>query len=101
MIQEEKPAVKFSTDDMILMRLGDLKEGQRDLNQRMDRLEMRMDRLEMRFEKLDERIEANRKELNERIDRLASKMDSSSNHGQIATITTIGIAIAVIYSLIK
>ncbi|MBQ6297423.1 MAG: hypothetical protein IJK81_06995 [Selenomonadaceae bacterium] len=94
MIQEEKPVVNFSTNDLIMIQLRDLKEGQRDLKSEIK--DIRREMADMRKEMND-----TRKELNERIDRLASKMDSSSNHGQIATISTIAIAVAVIYSLIK
>ena len=49
-----------------------------------------MDKLETKIDKLADKIDDMHKELK-----------SSSNHGQIATISTIGIAIAVIYSLLK
>ncbi len=92
-----------------------LETTRQELNARMDKQDARMD-------KLDEKIDSLRTELNARmdkqdaridklddkIDKLADKIDemhrelkSSLNHGQIATISTIGIAIAVIYSLIR
>ena len=84
---------------------------EQELGKRMDRLEHRMDKLEEKVDKLDEKIDKTRNELNAkidelnkglyaRIDKLADKIDSSSNHGQISNITTIGIALAVVYSLI-
>lgn len=78
------------------------------VNIRLDRQDARMDKLEEKIDRLDEKIDETRKELNERIDRLADKIDdlhkeikSSANHGQIANISTIGIALAVIYSLLR
>ena len=88
---------------------------QQETNKRLDRMENRMDKLEAKIDKLDEKIDSVRKELNaridktdEKIDKLADKIDdlhkeikSSTNHGQIANISTVGIAIAVIYSLLR
>ena len=88
---------------------------QQETNKRLDRVESRMDRLETKIDKLDEKIDSVRKELNaridktdEKVDKLADKIDdlhkeikSSTNHGQIANISTIGIALAVIYSLLR
>lgn len=85
------------------------------MENRMDKQDSRMDKLEAKIDKLDEKIDSVRKELNaridktdEKIDKLADKIDdlhkeikSSINHGQIASISTIGIAIAVIYSLLR
>ena len=100
----------MTIDDLIYMQLQDLKEESREsrkeLSARMDRLDVqfresrkelndRMDRLENRQDKLDARID----KLDEKIDKLASKIDSSMNQGQICLITTIGIAVAVFYSL--
>ena len=101
-VQEQSPQV-------VTMTINDLIYAQvKDLGKRMDRLEKgldntrqelnaRMDRIEKRIDKQDERIE----KLADKIDKLSAKIDSSSNHGQISTITTIGIAIAVIYSVLK
>ena len=84
---------------IVTMSINDLIYGQlKELGKRMDRLEHRQDRLE-------EKLEITRQELNKRMDKqdekIESKIDSSSNHGQIANITTVGIALAVIYSLLK
>ena len=103
-IHEETRAINVSIDELILAQLRDLKEGQRDLNRRMDRIETRMDRLEKKvddkLDRLESKMDENRKELNERIDKLTNKMDSSTNHGQIATISTIGIGVAAASSTI-
>ena len=84
-LQEEKVAI--TRDDLILIQLRDLKESLRDVKSELKEtrkdLNDRMDRIE------------------QRIDRLESKIESSSNHGQISNITTIGIALAVIYAVLK
>ena len=92
-------------EEMIWEQLQDTKtevrETRKELNQRMDRIERRMDNLE-------EELKATRQELNARIDKLADKIDdmhkeikSSTGHISIANISTVGIALAVIYSIIK
>ena len=92
--EQQQEKVSFSTNDMILIQLRDLKESVRDikgeikdvrkeLNETRRELNTRMDRIE------------------QRIDHLENKIESASNHGQISTITTIGIALAVIYSVLK
>lgn len=86
--------VNISVNDLILTQLRDLKENQRDI--KVELKDVRQDLKETRKE-LDEL----RKEINGRIDNLANKIDSSSNHGQISNITTIGIALAVIYAVLK
>ena len=103
-IQEESRQVTMSINEMILIQLRDLKDSQREMNNRMDRIERRMDKLEDKIENLDKKfdskIDANQKELNARIDKLSDKIDASSNHGQIATISTVGIGIAAVSSAI-
>ncbi|MBR4642044.1 MAG: hypothetical protein IKO74_04895 [Selenomonadaceae bacterium] len=88
-IQEESRQVSISINEMILMQLRDLKENQREL-----KAEIKDVRLELR---------ETRKELNalmgkqdEKIDRLASKIDAFSNHGQIATISSVGIGLSAV-----
>ncbi|MBR4153360.1 MAG: hypothetical protein IKT98_10435 [Selenomonadaceae bacterium] len=87
----------------------------KDIGKRLDRIETRLDRLETRQDKLEEKIEITRRELNtrldkqeEKIDKLADKIDelrrdivANSNHVSISNISTLGIAVAVIYSLLK
>ena len=100
-VQEQQQHVSISINDLIYAQV-------KDLGKRIDRLEKnldvtrtefnaRMDRIERRMDKQDEKIE----KLADRIDALSNKIDSSSNHGQISNITTIGIALAVIYSILK
>lgn len=101
MAQQEVQEVKITVNDLIYAQV-------KDLGNRMDRLETRMDKLENRMDKLEERINKLDEKINDRIDKLAEKIDglrrdmnTSTNHGQIANISTIGIAIAVIYSLLR
>ena len=76
---------------------------EQELGKRMDRLEHRMDKLEEKVDKLDEKIDKTRNEFNGRIDKLSDKIDdlhkeikSSSNHGQIATISSVGIGLSAV-----
>ena len=97
-VQQE---VKITINDLIYTQV-------KDLGKRMDRLENRMDKLEERLDTTRRELNARMDKLDERIDKLADKIDglrrdmnTSTNHGQIANISTIGIAIAVIYSLLR
>lgn len=92
--QEQQQQVNFSINELIFAQL-------KDLGSRMDRLEHRQDRLEEKLEITRQELNETRKELSSKIDKLSDKVDSSSNHGQIANISTIGIALAVIYSILK
>ena len=91
--------------DMVWEQLRDtkteVKETRKELNARMDRLEHRMDRLEARMNNLDAKIDETRKELSNKIDALHNEIKSSTNHGQIATISTVGIALGVLYSILS
>ncbi|MBR1806337.1 MAG: hypothetical protein IJ774_08140 [Selenomonadaceae bacterium] len=80
--QREK-TTPLTRDDLILERLKDLKDGQREINARMDKLDARMDRLEDNF--------------NARMNKLENEVRGSSRHTQIMTATVVGIALAVIY----
>lgn len=70
-------------------------------HKRLDRIENRMDKLEARMDRLEVRMEMRMDNLERKMDALHNEIKSSTNHGQIATISTIGIAIAVIYSLLR
>ena len=100
--EEVQQEVKITINDLIYTQVV------KDLGNRMDRLENRMDKLEdrldttrqelnARIDKVDARID----KLTEKIDALRRDMNTSTNHGQIANISTIGIAGAVIYSLLR
>ena len=103
-VQQE---VKLTINDLIYAQVKDLGKRMDRLETRMDRIEnrldttrqefnARLDKVDARIDKLDERID----KLSEKIDGLRRDMNTSTNHGQIANISTIGIAIAVIYSLL-
>ena len=102
-IQEERPTMTISINELILTQLRDLKEGQRDLNKRMDRIDTRMDRLEEKLEKTRhelnarmDRIDARMDKQDDKIDRLVDKVDAFSRHGQIATISSLGIGMSAV-----
>ena len=93
MIQEEKPTVQITMQDLIYSQV-------KDLGKRMDRLEGRMDKLEMRIEKLAERMDKQ----DDKIDRLADKIDElrrdlmgGTNHNQVMTGSVVAIALGVLY----
>ncbi len=76
---------------------AEVKDTRKELNQRMDRIETRMDRIEKRLEKQDEKID----KLADKIDDLHKEIKSSTEHISIANISTVGIALAVIYAVLK
>ena len=99
--EQAQQILSVSINEIILNQLRDLKESQREMNNRMDRIERRMD-------KLEEEMKITRQELNTRIDKLADKIDalhneikSSTGHISIANISTVGITLAVIYAVLK
>ena len=77
----------------------EVRETRKEINARMVRIEQRMDRIEQRMEKLDAKIDTMRQELTSAINDLRNSMQSSTKHGQIATISTVGIALGVLYTL--
>ena len=99
--QVEEQVVRMSINDLIYAQ-------QKDLGKRMDRLENRIDstrqelnermnRLEQHMDKIDERLD----KLDDKIDALRRDLMTRTNHGQISTISTIGIALAVVYSVLR
>lgn len=106
--EQTQQTVTLSINDLIYTQV-------KELGKRMDRIETRMDKLETRMDKLNEKIEDTRREFNARMDKqdakiekLADKIDalhneikSSTGHISIANISTVGIALAVIYSVLK
>ena len=127
---QEQQQVNITINDLIYAQVKDLgnrmdrlekgfESTRTELNARMDRLERRQDKLEEKLERTRQELSDTRRELNARldkqddkiekladkIDRLANKIDASSSHGQIATISSVGvglsglsIVLAVIYS---
>lgn len=94
-----------------------LETTRQELNERIDKVDAKIDttrqELSEHIDKVDAKIDTVRKELNARmdkqdakidklankIDELSKKIDASINQGQICLITTIGIAITVLYSI--
>ncbi len=99
--EEVQQEVKITINDLIYAQVKDLGNRMDRLENRMDKLEDRLDttrqELNARIDKVDARID----KLTEKIDGLRRDMNTSTNHGQIANISTIGIAVAVIYSLLR
>ena len=90
--QREKPLL--SRDELILERLNDLKEGQREL-----KAELQTTKRELKAE-----LQTTKLELNDRMDRIETRMDRIENemrsvgrHSQIMTASVVGIALAVVY----
>ena len=97
MIQEEKPVVRMSTEDLILIQIKDMRENLKDtrkeLSERMNRLENRMDKLEAKLEKQDEKIDR----LADKIDELRRDLTGGTNHNQVMTGSIVAIALGVLY----
>lgn len=115
--EQTRQVVNMTIDDLIYAQV-------KDVGKRMDRLEKtlesttqelnkRMDRLEHRQDRLEEKLEITRQEINQRMDRIENRMDklenkidalhneikSSTGHISIANISTVGIALGVLYSI--
>ena len=87
MPEQKEMQVQITTQDLILIQLKDLKENIRDLRSEVK---------EIRGEVRDVR-----KELNDNINALHNELKSSTGHISIANISTVGIALAVIYAVLK
>lgn len=97
----ERPTYKEMIWEQIQDTKTEVRETRKELNQRMNRIERRMD-------KIEEELKTPRLELNARIDKLSDKMNamhneikSSTGHISIANISTVVIALAVIYPILK
>lgn len=78
-----------SFSEVIYAQYKDLREQLVRVEKDIDRTNTRMDRLESKLDKLDQKL-----------DDLHRDMKSSPRHGQAADISTIGIALAVIYFVV-
>ena len=106
--EKSRSTERLTFNELFLAQQQETNKRLDQMDKRLDQMDKRLDRVENRMDKLEEKLETTRQELKGRIDKLTDKIDdmhkeikSSSNHGQIATISTIGIAIAVIYSLLR
>lgn len=104
-METKEKVVPLTREDYLSMQVAYLRDGQKEIRAELKdtRTELKETRRELnaRMDKLEEKLDTTRRELNERIDKLADKIDTSANHGTIANISTVGIALAVIYSLLR
>lgn len=79
----------------------EVRETRKELNARMDRIEQRMDKLEQRFDKLDAKIDAMQNDFRQELKSMHNELKSSTGHISIANISTVGIALGVLYSILS
>ena len=99
--EKSQPRERINYGEVTYSQYKDLQNRIDHVEKELDRVNIRLDRIENHMDKLDDKIDDVRKELSNTIDALHNEIKSSANHGQIATISTLGIAIAVIYSLLR
>ena len=75
----------------------DLQKRMDGLEKELDRVNIRLDRVEHRLDKLEDKVD----KIADNINELRKDIQTSSNHGNIMTATVIGIALAVVYSILK
>ena len=75
----------------------DLQKRMDGLEKELDRVNIRLDRVENRMDKLENKLDR----LTDNINDLRKDIQTSSNHGNIMTATVIGIALAVVYSILN
>ena len=95
--ERTRSSERFTFNEMLYGQVKDVQERIDRVEKNLDRVNARLDRQDARMDKLEEKID----KLSDKIDELHKEIKSSSNHGQIANISTIGIALAVIYSLLR
>lgn len=99
--ENAQKVVPLTFNDLMWTQQNDLRsevrETRKELNARMDRLETRMDKIENRMDRLEDKLDRVADSVNE----LRKDIQSASNHGNIMTATVIGIALAVVYSILK
>ena len=99
--ENAQKVVPLTFNDLMWTQQNDLRsevrETRKELNARMDRLETRMDKIENRMDRLEDKLDRVADSVNE----LRKDIQTSSNHGNIMTATVIGIALAVVYSILK
>ena len=108
MIQEEAKTFKISYEEMTYRQIVELGKRMDSFERLMDNrfvdMQKRIDRIEQRLDKQQDKIE----KLADKIDRLANKIDAAQSHGQIATISSVGVGVSavsitlgVLYSLFR
>ena len=98
----ENPPYSESVFSQLQETRTEFRDTRKEINQRMDRIERRMDNLEEKLDSTRRELNANINE-DDKIDRLADKIDelhkeikSSTNHGQIAAISTVGVGVSAV-----
>ena len=98
--------VSLTINDLIYTQVQDLGKRMDRLEKRMDKLEERLDTTRQELNQRMDRLEARMDKQDEKIDRLADKIDalhneikSSTGHISIANISTVAIAVGVLYSI--
>ena len=71
------------------------------VNLRLDRVDRRMDKLDEKIERVNDKLDALRTEMQNGFKELRGDIKASANHGNIMTASVVGIALAVIYSILK
>ena len=99
-MQEEKPTVQITTQDLIYAQV-------QELGKRMDRLERRMDKLEEKFDENRRELNLKLEKQDDKIEKLADKIDAlrrdltgGSQHNQILIATVSASLIATVISLL-
>ena len=106
--ERTRSSERFTFNEMLYGQVKDVQERidrvEKNLdrvNARLDRQDARMDKLEEKIDKLSDKIAETNRDLSSKIDDLHKEIKLSINHGQIANISTIGIAPAVMCSLLR
>ena len=95
------PRERVSYGEVTHAQFKDLQKRMDGLEKELDRVNIHLDRLEDKVEKIDEKLNAKIDKLTDNINDLRKDIQSASNHGNIMTATVIGIALAVVYSILK
>ena len=68
-----------------------------DTHKRIDRVEKELDRVNIRLDRVELRMDR----IENRLDEIHKEIKTAMNHGNIMTASVVGIALAVIYSVLK
>lgn len=104
-METKEKVVPLTREDYLSMQVADLRDGQKELRTELKdtRTELKETRRELnaRMDKLEEKLDKLADKMDSQLAALSNKIDTSANHGTIANISTVGIALAVIYSLLR
>ena len=93
-MQEER--AQLSINDVIMWRLEDLSKLMERMEHRQEKLEEQIVEMRREVSDLSKELYETRKEISERLDKFSERMASSTNHGQIATISSVGIGLSAV-----